>query len=245
SRRPKDGRYGDNPNRLQHYYQFQVALKPAPADIQEQYLDSLRELGIDPQVHDIRFVEDDWENPTLGAWGLGWEVWLNGMEVTQFTYFQQVGGLDCTPVLGEITYGIERLAMYLQGVENVYDLVWSHTPDGQAVTYGDVYHQNEVEQSTYNFEYADAAWLLHQFNDYEAQARRLLAVEDTSLALPAYELVLKAGHTFNLLDARGAISVTERATYIGRIRTLSRVVAQKFVESREKLGFPLIKDKTA
>lgn len=242
SRRPKDGRYGNNPNRLQHYYQFQVALKPAPANIQDLYLDSLRVLGIDPKVHDIRFVEDDWENPTLGAWGLGWEVWLNGMEVTQFTYFQQVGGIDCSPVLGEITYGIERLAMYLQSVENVYDLVWSKNPDGQIVTYGDVYHQNEVEQSTYNFEYSDAAWLLEQFNHYEAQAKRLLEIEDTSLALPAYELVLKAGHTFNLLDARGVISVTERASYIGRIRNLSRVVAQKFVESREKLGFPLLKN---
>ena len=244
SRRPKDGRYGDNPNRLQHYYQFQVALKPAPANIQDLYLDSLRELGIDPKVHDIRFVEDDWENPTLGAWGLGWEVWLNGMEVTQFTYFQQVGGIDCTPVLGEITYGIERLAMYLQGVENVYDLVWAKTLDGNTVTYGDVYHQNEVEQSTYHFEYSDADWLLRQFNDYEAQAKRLLAEENASLALPAYELVLKAGHTFNLLDARGAISVTERATYIGRIRALSRTVAQKYVESREALGFPLIKSKS-
>ena len=229
SRRPKDGRYGDNPNRLQHYYQFQVALKPAPENIQELYLDSLKELGISPLEHDIRFVEDDWENPTLGAWGLGWEVWLNGMEVTQFTYFQQVGGIDCTPVLGEITYGIERLAMYLQGVENVYDLVWAHTPDGQTVTYGDVYHQNEVEQSTYNF---------------EAEARRLLEIENASLILPAYEQVLKAGHTFNMLDARGAISVTERATYIGRIRNLSRIVAQKFVESREALGYPLIKNKT-
>ncbi|WP_027010088.1 glycine--tRNA ligase subunit alpha [Conchiformibius kuhniae] len=241
SRRPKDGRYGDNPNRLQHYYQFQVALKPAPADIQDLYLDSLRELGIDPTVHDIRFVEDDWENPTLGAWGLGWEVWLNGMEITQFTYFQQVGGIDCTPVLGEITYGIERLAMYLQGVENVYDLVWTRTPDGQVLTYGDVYHQNEVEQSAYNFEHSDADWLLAQFNGYEAQAQRLLAEENAQLALPAYELVLKAGHTFNLLDARGAISVTERATYIGRIRNLSRVAAQKFVASREALGFPLLK----
>ncbi|WP_315401938.1 glycine--tRNA ligase subunit alpha, partial [Neisseria sicca] len=241
---PKDGRYGDNPNRLQHYYQFQVSLKPAPANIQDLYLDSLRELGIDPKVHDIRFVEDDWENPTLGAWGLGWEVWLNGMEVTQFTYFQQVGGIDCTPVLGEITYGIERLAMYLQGVENVYDLVWAKTLDGNTVTYGDVYHQNEVEQSTYNFEYSDADWLLRQFNDYETQAKRLLAEENASLSLPAYELVLKAGHTFNLLDARGAISVTERATYIGRIRALSRTVAQKYVESREALGFPLIKSKS-
>ncbi len=245
SRRPKDGRYGDNPNRLQHYYQFQVALKPAPVNIQELYLDSLKELGISPLEHDIRFVEDDWENPTLGAWGLGWEVWLNGMEVTQFTYFQQVGGIDCTPVLGEITYGIERLAMYLQGVENVYDLVWAQTPDGQIVTYGDVYHQNEVEQSTYNFEYANVELLLQNFNNFEAEARRLLEIEDTSLALPAYEQVLKAGHTFNMLDARGAISVTERATYIGRIRNLSRIVAQKFVESREALGYPLIKNKTA
>ncbi|HRM22258.1 MAG TPA: glycine--tRNA ligase subunit alpha [Neisseria sp.] len=245
SRRPKDGRYGNNPNRLQHYYQFQVALKPAPANIQELYLDSLKELGISPLEHDIRFVEDDWENPTLGAWGLGWEVWLNGMEVTQFTYFQQVGGIDCTPVLGEITYGIERLAMYLQGVENVYDLVWAHTPDGQTVTYGDVYHQNEVEQSTYNFEYANVDLLLQNFNNFEAEARRLLEIENASLILPAYEQVLKAGHTFNMLDARGAISVTERATYIGRIRNLSRIVAQKFVESREALGYPLIKNKTA
>ena len=245
SRRPKDGRYGDNPNRLQHYYQFQVALKPAPENIQELYLDSLKELGISPLEHDIRFVEDDWENPTLGAWGLGWEVWLNGMEVTQFTYFQQVGGIDCTPVLGEITYGIERLAMYLQGVENVYDHVWAHTPDGQTVTYGDVYHQNEVEQSTYNFEYANVDLLLQNFNNFEAEARRLLEIENASLILPAYEQVLKAGHTFNMLDARGAISVTERATYIGRIRNLSRIVAQKFVESREALGYPLIKNKTA
>ena len=244
SRRPKDGRYGDNPNRLQHYYQFPVALKPAPENIQELYLDSLKELGISPLEHDIRFVEDDWENPTLGAWGLGWEVWLNGMEVTQFTYFQQVGGIDCTPVLGEITYGIERLAMYLQGVENVYDLVWAHTPDGQTVTYGDVYHQNEVEQSTYNFEYANVDLLLQNFNNFEAEARRLLEIENASLILPAYEQVLKAGHTFNMLDARGAISVTERATYIGRIRNLSRIVAQKFVESREALGYPLIKNKT-
>lgn len=243
SRRPKDGRYGENPNRLQHYYQYQVVLKPAPPDILDLYLGSLKALGLDPQANDIRFVEDDWESPTLGAWGLGWEVWLNGMEVTQFTYFQQVGGIDCTPVLGEITYGIERLAMYLQGVENVYDLVWAKTLDGNTVTYGDVYHQNEVEQSTYNFEYSDAAWLLEQFNGYEAQAKRLLALEDASLALPAYELVLKAGHTFNLLDARGAISVTERATYIGRIRALSRQVAQKFVTSREALGYPLLKQR--
>ena len=245
SRRPKDGRYGDNPNRLQHYYQFQVALKPAPDNIQELYLQSLQELGLSPLEHDIRFVEDDWENPTLGAWGLGWEVWLNGMEVTQFTYFQQVGGIDCTPVLGEITYGIERLAMYLQGVENVYDLVWTKTLDGQVLTYGDVYHQNEVEQSTYNFEYSDTDWLLGQFNKFEEQAQRILAVEETSLALPAYELVLKAGHTFNLLDARGAISVTERATYIDRVRALRRAVAQKYVESREALGYPLIKNQAA
>ena len=245
SRRPTDGRYGENPNRLQRYYQYQVVMKPNPDNIQELYLGSLKALGIDPRVHDLRFVEDNWESPTLGAWGLGWEVWLNGMEVTQFTYFQQVGGIDCTPVLGEITYGIERLAMYLQGVENVYDLVWAQTPDGQTVTYGDVYHQNEVEQSTYNFEYANVDLLLQNFNHFEAEARRLLEIEATSLALPAYEQVLKAGHTFNMLDARGAISVTERATYIGRIRNLSRIVAQKYVESREALGYPLIKNKTA
>ncbi|WP_068639244.1 glycine--tRNA ligase subunit alpha [Thauera butanivorans] len=237
SRRPKDGRYGENPNRLQHYYQFQVVLKPSPLDIQEQYLDSLRALGIDPMVHDIRFVEDDWENPTLGAWGLGWEVWLDGMEVTQFTYFQQVGGLDCKPVLGEITYGIERLAMYLQGVENVYDLVWSIAPDGRKVSYGDVYHQNEVEQSTFNFEHSNVDFLFSLFASYESEARRVMEV---GLALPAYEMVLKAAHTFNLLDARGAISVTERAAYIGRIRNLSRAVAQAYFESREALGFPML-----
>ena len=237
SRRPKDGRYGENPNRLQHYYQFQVVLKPSPLNIQELYLDSLRALGIDPMVHDIRFVEDDWENPTLGAWGLGWEVWLDGMEVTQFTYFQQVGGLDCKPVLGEITYGIERLAMYLQGVENVYDLVWSVAPDGRKVTYGDVYHQNEVEQSTFNFEHSNVDFLFSLFNNYESEARRVMEV---GLALPAYEMVLKAAHTFNLLDARGAISVTERAAYIGRIRNLSRAVAQAYFESREALGFPML-----
>ncbi|MGL6070400.1 glycine--tRNA ligase subunit alpha [Craterilacuibacter sp.] len=236
SRRPKDGRYGENPNRLQHYYQFQVALKPSPDNIQELYLGSLKVLGIDPTVHDIRFVEDDWENPTLGAWGLGWEVWLNGMEVTQFTYFQQVGGLDCKPVLGEITYGIERLAMYLQGVENVYDLLWTVYPNGQRVTYGDVYHQNEVEQSTYNFEYANVDKLFELFAYYESEARRLLEIP---LALPAYEMVLKAGHSFNLLDARGAISVTERAAYIGRVRALSRGVAQAYYASREALGFPM------
>ncbi len=239
SRRPKDSRYGENPNRLQHYYQFQVALKPSPDNIQDLYLNSLQVLGISPQEHDIRFIEDDWENPTLGAWGLGWEVWLNGMEVTQFTYFQQVGGLECQPVLGEITYGLERLAMYLQEVENVYDLVWSKQPDGQIVTYGDVYHQNEVEQSGYNFEHANVELLLTQFNNYEAEARRLIAVP---LVLPAYEMVLKAGHTFNLLDARGAISVTERAAYIGRIRALTREVSQLYVASREALGFPLCKN---
>jgi glycyl-tRNA synthetase alpha chain len=232
SRRPKDGRYGENPNRLQHYYQFQVVLKPAPDDILDLYLGSLKALGLDLEQNDIRFVEDDWENPTLGAWGLGWEVWLNGMEVTQFTYFQQVGGLDCKPVLGEITYGIERLAMYLQSCENVYDLKWT-----DEITYGDVYHQNEVEQSTYNFEYSDATWLFEQFQNYEAQASRLIEIP---LALPAYEMVLKAAHTFNLLDARGAISVTERATYIARIRNLSKSVANAYFASREKLGFPML-----
>ncbi|BAU50152.1 glycyl-tRNA synthetase subunit alpha [Sulfurifustis variabilis] len=233
SRRPKDGRYGENPNRLQHYYQYQVVLKPSPADIQELYLDSLRALGIDTRVHDVRFVEDDWESPTLGAWGLGWEVWLDGMEVTQFTYFQEVGGLPCKPVLGEITYGLERLAMYLQGKENVYDLVW--TP---GVSYGDVYHQNEVEQSKYNFEVANVDWLFRQFNDYESEAKRLMEVE---LPLPAYEMVMKCSHAFNLLDARGAISTTERAAYIARVRNLARAVAASYYESREKLGFPLLK----
>ncbi len=237
SRRPKDGRYGENPNRLQHYYQYQVVLKPSPLNIQELYLDSLRALGIDSSAHDIRFVEDDWENPTLGAWGLGWEVWLNGMEVTQFTYFQQVGGLDCKPVLGEITYGLERLAMYLQGVENVYDLVWAVRSDGTRVTYGDVYHQNEVEQSQYNFEHANVDFLFGQFGNYESEAARLMGLK---LALPAYEMALKAAHTFNMLDARGAISVTERAAYIGRIRNLSRAVAQAYFESREALGFPML-----
>jgi glycyl-tRNA synthetase alpha chain len=240
SRRPKDGRYGDNPNRLQHYYQYQVVLKPAPENILELYIGSLVELGIDPTCNDIRFVEDDWENPTLGAWGLGWEVWLNGMEVTQFTYFQQVGGLDCKPVLGEITYGIERLAMYLQGKENVYDLVWTEWLDQGAtrrLTYGDVFHQNEVEQSTYNFEFSGVDVLLGQFDTYETEAQRLI---DANLALPAYEMILKASHTFNLLDARGAISVTERAAYIGRIRHLSRAVAKTYYEARERLGFPML-----
>jgi glycyl-tRNA synthetase alpha chain len=236
SRRPKDGRYGENPNRLQHYYQFQVVLKPAPANIQQLYLDSLKELGIDPTVHDIRFVEDDWENPTLGAWGLGWEIWLNGMEVTQFTYFQQVGGLDCRPVLGEITYGLERLAMYLQGVENVYDLTWTVAPNGRKVSYGDVFHQNEVEQSRYNFEHSNVSFLFAQFNSFESEAKRLL---DAELALPGYEMILKAAHAFNMLDARGAISVTERAAYIGRIRALARQVAQAYYDSREALGFPM------
>ncbi len=237
SRRPKDGRYGENPNRLQHYYQYQVVLKPSPLNIQELYLDSLRALGIDPMVHDIRFVEDDWENPTLGAWGLGWEVWLDGMEVTQFTYFQQVGGIDCKPVLGEITYGLERLAMYLQGVENVYDLIWSVAPDGREVSYGDVFHQNEVEQSTYNFEHANVDFLFSQFAGFESEAKRLM---EANLALPAYEMMLKAGHSFNMLDARGAISVTERAAYIGRIRNLSRSVAAAYFASREALGFPML-----
>ncbi len=234
SRRPKDGRYGDNPNRLQHYYQFQVVLKPSPADIQDLYLDSLRALGLDPAVHDVRFVEDDWESPTLGAWGLGWEVWLNGMEVTQFTYFQEVGGLKCRPVLGEITYGLERLAMYLQGVENVFDLEYA-----PGVSYGDVFHQNEVEQSRYNFELSNPAWLFRLFNDYEGEANRLM---DAGLPLPAYEMVMKCSHTFNLLDARGAISVTERAAYIGRVRALARRVAQAYYASREALGFPMLKE---
>ncbi len=232
SRRPKDGRYGNNPNRLQHYYQYQVVLKPSPNDIQDLYLDSLRELGIDLEVNDIRFVEDDWESPTLGAWGLGWEVWLNGMEVTQFTYFQQVGGFDCKPVLGEITYGLERLAMNLQGVENVFDLTWT-----EGITYGDVYHQNEAEQSKYNFEYSNVNLLLEQFSEYESEAKRLI---ELSLPLPSYEQIMKCSHAFNLLDARGAISVTERATYIGRVRALARLVAKAYYESREELGFPML-----
>jgi len=231
-RRPTDGRYGENPNRLQHYYQYQVAMKPSPAALQELYLGSLTALGIDPKVNDIRFVEDDWESPTLGAWGLGWEVWLNGMEVTQFTYFQQVGGLDCKPVLGELTYGLERLALYLQGKENVFDLVWV---DG--VSYRDVYHQNEVEQSRYNFEVADVEMLFQHFTQFEAEAKRLVELE---LVLPAYEMVMKCSHTFNLLDARGAISVTERAAYIGRVRALARLIAQAYYDSRERLGFPML-----
>jgi glycyl-tRNA synthetase alpha chain len=241
SRRPTDGRYGDNPFRLQHYYQFQVILKPNPHDILERYLGSLAALGFDPLANDIRFVEDNWESPTLGAWGLGWEVWLNGMEITQFTYFQQVGGLDCRPVSGEITYGLERLAMYLQGVESLYDIVWQDGPNGP-VTYRDVFHQNEVEQSAYNFEHADTAVLLRHFDEHEAACQQLLAAK---LALPAYEQVLKASHTFNLLDARRAISVTERQRFILRVRTLARAVAQAYYASREALGFPMLKGAAA
>jgi glycyl-tRNA synthetase alpha chain len=238
SRRPTDGRYGDNPFRLQHYYQFQVAIKPSPDDFQELYLGSLNSLGFDPLVHDIRFVEDNWESPTLGAWGLGWEVWLNGMEVSQFTYFQQVGGLDCRPVMGEITYGLERLAMYIQGKEGIFDILWTDGPFG-AVTYGDVFHQNEVEQSVYNFEKADTTVLLRQFETHETACRNLLA---DKLVLPAYEQMVKASHSFNLLDARRAVSVTERQRYILRVRTLARAVAEAYLASREALGFPLIKN---
>ncbi|ALO44706.1 glycine--tRNA ligase subunit alpha [Pseudohongiella spirulinae] len=235
SRRPTDGRYGENPNRLQHYYQFQVILKPSPPDIQDLYIASLKHLGIDPNIHDIRFVEDNWESPTLGAWGLGWEVWLNGMEVTQFTYFQQVGGLECFPVSGEITYGLERIAMYLQGVDSLYDLVWTEGPDG-VVTYGDVFHQNEVEMSAYNFEHANVESLFRNFDECEAACSALI---EKGLPLPAYEQVLKASHYFNLLDARQAISVTERQRFILRVRTLSRQVAESYFESRRQLGFPL------
>ncbi|HEY8507611.1 MAG TPA: glycine--tRNA ligase subunit alpha, partial [Steroidobacteraceae bacterium] len=235
SRRPTDGRYGENPFRLQHYYQLQVIIKPSPLEILDLYLGSLRAIGIDPLVHDIRFVEDNWESPTLGAWGLGWEVWLNGMEITQFTYFQQVGGLDCRPVAGEITYGPERLAMYVQGVESIFDVVWTEGPQGR-VTYGDIFHQNEVEQSKYNFERADVPTLFRHFDDHEAQCKALL---EAGLALPAYEQVMAASHTFNLLDARRAISVTERQRYILRVRTLARAVAQAYYNSREALGFPL------
>ena len=237
SRRPTDGRYGENPNRLQHYYQFQVVLKPNPDNFQELYLGSLKHVGLDPLVHDIRFVEDNWESPTLGAWGLGWEVWLNGMEVTQFTYFQQAGGIECYPVTGEITYGLERLAMYLQGVDSVYDLVWADGPFGK-VTYGDVFHQNEVEQSTYNFEHANVDKLFELFDFYESEAKRLIEL-DQPLPLPSYEMVLKASHTFNLLDARRAISVTARQQYILRVRTLARAVAQAYLLARAKLGFPM------
>ena len=236
SRRPTDGRYGENPNRLQHYYQFQVAMKPSPKNIQELYLGSLEMMGIDTLTHDIRFVEDNWESPTLGAWGLGWEVWLNGMEVTQFTYFQQVGGLDCRPVTGEITYGIERIAMYLQGVESVYDLIWTNGPQGP-VTYGDVFLQNEVEQSAYNFEHADVDFHFALFDQCEKESNKLI---EAGLPLPAYEQVLKASHAFNLLDARHAISVTERQRYILRVRALARAVAQSYYEARERLGFPML-----
>ena len=237
-RRPTDGRYGENPNRLQHYYQFQVVMKPSPLDIQQAYLESLVALGVDTNVHDVRFVEDNWESPTLGAWGLGWEVWLNGMEVTQFTYFQQVGGLECYPVTGEITYGLERIAMYLQGVDSIYDLIWARGPAGD-VTYGDVFHQNEVEMSHYNFEEADTQYLFAQFDHCESEASRLI---EQNLPLPAYEMVMKASHAFNLLDARHAISVTERQRFILRVRALSREVAQAYFNARAALGFPLATD---
>ena len=236
SRRPTDGRYGENPNRLQHYFQFQVLLKPSPENLQDLYLESLRSLGIDPLVHDIRFVEDNWESPTLGAWGLGWEVWLNGMEITQFTYFQQVGGLDCRPVSGEITYGLERIAMYLQGVDSVYDLIW--TAAGiNSVSYGDIYHQNEVEMSAFNFEHADVDMLFQRFDSCESEAKKMI---ELGLPLPAYEMMVQASHTFNLLDARRAISVTERQRYILRVRTLARAIAESYYAARESLGFPLV-----
>ncbi|HUH89431.1 MAG TPA: glycine--tRNA ligase subunit alpha [Lysobacter sp.] len=241
-RRPADGRYGDNPNRLQRYYQYQVAMKPSPDNIVELYFDSLKALGVDPLVHDLRLVEDNWESPTLGAWGLGWEVWLNGMEVTQFTYFQQAGGMECRPVLGEITYGLERLCMYLQGVDNVFDLVWTHGPDGSPVTYRDVYHQNEVEQSTYNFEHANVEVLFRRFDECEAEA---LALVERGLPLPAYEQVMKASHSFNMLDARRAISVTERQRYILRVRRISQAVAEAYHAQREKLGFPGLRNAAA
>jgi glycyl-tRNA synthetase alpha chain len=236
SRRPTDGRYGDNPNRLQHYFQFQVVIKPSPTNFQELYLECLDHLGIDTQVHDVRFVEDNWESPTLGAWGLGWEIWLNGMEVSQFTYFQQAGGIECFPVMGEITIGLERIAMYLQDVDSVYDLVWSRAPDGTIVSYGDIFHQQEVEMSTYNFEHAEVATLFSNFDHYEAQCARMV---EAKLPLPAYEFVLKASHVFNLLDARHAISVTERQRYILRVRALARQVALGYHATRKALGFPL------
>ncbi|MEJ6558631.1 MAG: glycine--tRNA ligase subunit alpha [Candidatus Thioglobus sp.] len=234
SRRPTDGRYGENPNRLQHYYQFQVILKPSPKDIQDLYLESLSEIGIDLSKHDVRFVEDNWESPTLGAWGLGWEIWLNGMEVSQFTYFQQIGGLACKPVSGELTYGLERLAMYLQGVDSVFDLVWT-----EGVSYGDVFHQNEVEQSTYNFEIADTDVLFKQFDEAESMNEKLI---EKALPYPAYEQVMKASHLFNLLDARHAISVTDRARFIRRVRAMSQKVAQTYLDSRKALGFPMVQD---
>ena len=236
SRRPTDGRYGDNPNRLQHYYQFQVAMKPSPPAMQDLYLGSLEALGFDLSVHDVRFVEDNWESPTLGAWGLGWEVWLNGMEVTQYTYFQQCGGMPCKPVLGELAYGLERLAMYVQNVESVYDLVWGHSASG-AISYGDVFHQNEVEQSAYNFEHADVQALFATFDQCE---RDCVALCEKALPMPGYEQVLRASHTFNLLDARHAISVTERQRYILRVRSLARTVAEAWAARREALGHPLL-----
>jgi glycyl-tRNA synthetase alpha chain len=240
SRRPTDGRYGENPNRVQRHHQFQVVLKPSPDDIQDLYLASLRALGIDTLLDDVRFVEDNWESPTLGAWGLGWEVWLNGMEVTQFTYFQQVGGLECKPVTGEITYGLERLCMAIQDVENMYDLIWTEGPQGK-VTYGDVFLQNEIEMSKYNFEYADIDQLFKQFHVYEAESERL---SHAGLPLPAYEMVLKASHTFNLLDARRALSVTERQHHILKIRKLAKAVAESYYQAREALGFPLLEKKS-
>ena len=233
SRRPTDGRYGENPNRVQHYYQYQVILKPSPDDVQDLYLGSLEALGIDLLKHDVRFVEDDWESPTLGAWGLGWEVWLDGMEITQFTYFQQVGGIDVHPVAAEITYGVERLAMFIQGVDSIFDLVWVDD-----ITYGDVFHQNEVEFSTFNFETSDPDKLFTLFDIFESEAQRLI---ETGLVLPGYDFVLKCSHTFNLLDARGAISVSERTRFIGRVRALARLAAQGYLAEREKLGFPLLK----
>ncbi len=239
SRRPTDGRYGENPNRGQHYYQFQVVMKPSPLNLQELYLDSLRGLNIDPLVDDLRFIEDNWESPTLGAWGLGWEVWNNGMEITQFTYFQQVGGLECKPTTGEITYGLERIAMYLQGVNNMYDIIWAITPNA-TITYGDLFQQNEREMSQYNFTASNPQNLFAQFNSYEQECHKML---ESSLTLPAYELVLKTSHTFNLLDARGVISVSERQNYLLRIRTLARLVANSYYQSREKLGFPLLSNK--
>ncbi len=238
SRRPTDGRYGDNPNRLQHYYQFQVVMKPSPDAFQELYLESLAAIGIDPLEHDVRFVEDNWESPTLGAWGLGWEVWVNGMEISQFTYFQQAGGMECKPVMGEITYGLERIAMYIQGVDSVYDLLWNTTPQGD-VSYGDVFLQNEREQSAYNFEHANVEELFHQFEFAEGEAVRMA---ELGLALPSYELVLKASHLFNLLDARSAISVTERQRYLLRVRNIAKAAADAYYDSRERLGFPMCKD---
>lgn len=248
-RRPTDGRYGENPNRLQQYYQYQVLLKPSPDTVQDLYLDSLRALGINPRDHDIRFVEDDWESPTLGAWGVGWEVWLDGMEVTQFTYFQQAGGLDCRPVSVEITYGLERLAMYLQGVNSIFDICWNHHPDTGSISYGQVHHQGEVEHSRYNFEFSNAEMLLNLFSQYEQEAKRLIQVmsadkespEPTSaMILPAFDYILKCSHTFNLLDARGVIAVAERTRYIGRIRNMARDIAHLYVQQRSAHNYPLL-----